>query len=462
MRLTETQRKAGYFWLPSREDAKIPGTLSITDGGEIELEVVGLFGDVKAALTGDGRVGRIIGLIEKDGLVTLDGCFYRRRNISFGSVAKSLVHADIAFIGVGYEADEEPTFNKFRFSVEGLDDWVGISGIKINYGSDMRSANISYDPLEEMSFDLESDLRIGLSFSWTLPGPSLTEAKITQRTYFELQSDRDRPVRDFIRYAHKFTNLLCFATDETVSIQEVIATSNGILRDHGNGNSYAEPIRVFYRSLPFSNDKPKIDRHSMLFRFNHIRDDAGRILRNWLDACHEVEPAMNLYFAARTGAHKYLNGKFLSLAQAIETYHRRTSPERLMDEGEYDSLVSALINNCPEDRKDWLQGRLQHGNEISLAARIKRIIEPFKDKFGTSSDRGRLVRAIVDTRNYFTHFDPSLKERAFTDGAKLWVLCIRLEAIIQLHFLQALGFTKDEIDSISSKGSRLQQKLTET
>lgn len=43
MRIREEFKKTGYFWLPSGPEKKIPGTLVISDGGEIELEVVGLF-----------------------------------------------------------------------------------------------------------------------------------------------------------------------------------------------------------------------------------------------------------------------------------------------------------------------------------------------------------------------------------------------------------------------------------
>lgn len=43
MRIDEEFVRTGYFWLPEKEDRKIPGTLNISDGGHIELEVVGLF-----------------------------------------------------------------------------------------------------------------------------------------------------------------------------------------------------------------------------------------------------------------------------------------------------------------------------------------------------------------------------------------------------------------------------------
>ena len=57
MRIKEELKKSGYFWLPENEDKKIPGNLSILDGGEIELEVVGLFDESIEALNGNDDLG---------------------------------------------------------------------------------------------------------------------------------------------------------------------------------------------------------------------------------------------------------------------------------------------------------------------------------------------------------------------------------------------------------------------
>ena len=46
MRIKEDFKKSGYFWLPSAPDKKFPGTLSISDGGIIDLEIVELFESV--------------------------------------------------------------------------------------------------------------------------------------------------------------------------------------------------------------------------------------------------------------------------------------------------------------------------------------------------------------------------------------------------------------------------------
>ena len=219
-------------------------------------------------------------------------------------------------------------------------------------------------------------------------------------------------------------------------------------------------ISLYYASLPYTKIEPKIDWHRMLFRFGQIREDAERIVNSWFDAYDEIEPALNLYFSTKTGAHKYLDGKFLALAQGLETYHRRTSNEKLMDEAVFKELTENLIKQCREENQDWLSGRLQHGNEVNLGRRIKSIIEPFKEFLGTSKERNKLIRTIVDTRNYLTHYEKSLDSVA-ASGRDLWLLCLKMEAIFQLHLLQVLGFTQAEVKSVFDNSHELQQKLKE-
>ena len=46
MRIKKEFKKSGYFWLPSAPNKKFPGTLSISDGGIIDLEIIELFESV--------------------------------------------------------------------------------------------------------------------------------------------------------------------------------------------------------------------------------------------------------------------------------------------------------------------------------------------------------------------------------------------------------------------------------
>ena len=88
------------------------------------------------------------------------------------------------------------------------------------------------------------------------------------------------------------------------------------------------------------------------------------------------------------------------------------------------------------------------------------IIEPYKSYVGNSNQRNKIIRGVVNTRNYLTHYSKELEEET-VKGADLWVLCQKMEAIFQLHLLQQLGFTKDEIQAILTSNHKLKQKFGE-
>ena len=241
--------------------------------------------------------------------------------------------------------------------------------------------------------------------------------------------------------------------NETVSMKTLSATSNEIKR-----NNIPQPIKIYYQSIPYTEKEPTKTRYDMLFSFRTIQDNAGQIFNNWINAYDFLSPALGLYFSTKMGAQKYLDGKFLALAQGLETYHRRTSNETLMDPEDFGTLVDTILEGCPENNRDWLKGRLVHGNEINLGKRLKKIVEPFKKHLGSSKDRGKLLRKIVDTRNYLTHYNEELKGAA-ANGKDLFNLCSKMELIFNLHFLKVVGFTDKEIEIVVETSQPLKAKM---
>lgn len=462
MRIKNPIDKAGYFWLPANPDKKLPGKLSILNGGKIELEIVGLFDESIAGLNkllnNVDELDRVIGHIEEYGYVTLDGCHYKNRNYAFGGISKSIIRSNQAIMRVAFDQDEPIMLNNFRFSIEGINEWVGISGISVTNDFKLKTTNINYTPPQDLIFKLDNGMQLTITYSWRVPfGNNPSEAKLTQKTYFKLTSEAEKPQSDFVSTAYKLTTLLCFAVDKTICINEVFASVNSIQQEIGEKK---KPLifEIFYQSLPWVKEIPKIETHKMLFRFPQIKGEAEDIINKWLLAYETINPALNLYFSSKTGDHKYLDSNFLALAQSLETYHRRTSDEKLMEESLFHELVESIVEKCPEKDRKWLIGRLFHGNEISLSKRIKRIIEPFKEYFGSSKERGKMIRSIVNTRNYLTHYNESLEEKA-ADGAELWAICQKMEAMFQLHILNILGFSKNEVSAIYENSENLRNKI---
>ena len=428
MRIKEEFKRSGNFWLPSVPDRVLPGTLSISDGGSIELEVSGLFSndEMEALLNDDWQsVERIVGHVEKDGLVTLDDCYYKTGTISLiGGRSKSLIHVNRAFTGVAYDEGTCPFFNTLTFSVEGIDDWVGISGIKVGLQPEEHTATISYQQPADVALNLNNGMQLLIIFDWTFRGSPITkEAGISQQIYFKLVSQEARELNDFVSIAYKITTFLCLAIDQTVSLDSMSATSDNLRQDDGKGSTRMIPINIYYSSRPYSKDEPKIYQHDMLFRFGQIQNDAEKIINNWIKAYERIDPAFNLYFLAKMGVQPSLEAKFLALAQGLEACHRR-----------------------------------KNGGKASFGDRIESIIEPFEDIIGDQTTREGLISRIVNTRNYLTHYDLSLESKAAKDEG-LWSLCLKMELFFQLHFLQLIGFSRGEIDSIMANYKQLRQKL---
>lgn len=87
-------------------------------------------------------------------------------------------------------------------------------------------------------------------------------------------------------------------------------------------------------------------------------------------------------------------------------------------------------------------------------------MEPYKSYVGNGKQRNKIIRGVVNTRNYLTHYSKELEEES-VKGTDLWVLCQKMEAIFQLHLLQQLGFTASETQEILASNYKLKQKFSE-
>ena len=160
----------------------------------------------------------------------------------------------------------------------------------------------------------------------------------------------------------------------------------------------------------------------MLFRFEEIRNDIEEVINNWVKSYEQYDSAFRLYFLAKVREQTYLEEKFLTLVQALEAYHQR--------------IVS---------------------KQVSLEDRITSIIKPFKDLIGIDENQQELIDSIVRTRHYLTHHNPSKKLKA-AKGVNLWPLCMKMELLLELHFLQLMGFSREKIDSVVANCAQLKRK----
>ena len=207
MRLSEPIEKRGFFWLPEDAENRAPGILRISETGKVILEVSDLYSSMFRSE--DWNLNRITGIIDND-LVTLDNCFFSKRSITSSGVSTATIHANRAFIGVNYDREEEVTLSKLTFSVEGLDEWLSISGIQVEQNWEDMTASVDFSFSEEIALNLPDGIELKFTFIPNVT-EAATEACITRKVYISLASQDLRPIEYFLTLVFKLHNFLCFA-----------------------------------------------------------------------------------------------------------------------------------------------------------------------------------------------------------------------------------------------------------
>ena len=469
MKLSEPIEESGFFWLPEESKRKLPGVLRISESGEATLEIISLSHPAES-LRNTHQLGvpylgelnrkfkRVVGMVKK-GYVTLEDCDYYNQNFQFSGFTTSTIHSHFVFSGVCYDAEKEITFSEIKFSVEGLDEWLGISGIQVdhNLGTEhWQEGSVDFAPPEEIIIRLTDDMKMIFGFEISVPtGASITEARISQKANIRLKSTKLRPLDDFLSLIIKLHQFFCFTIDKTISLKSVTGFSCEITSGEKNREV---PINIYYRSALYSEKTLKINQHDMLFFYRDIKDKIEEMLSNWLRKQELFKEAFNEYFAAKYGAYEYLEGEFLSLVRGIEVLHRKNSQDTEMPEEQFENLVSGILENTPKETHKWIKEKFKHANELTLQKRLKEMLNPFQRFYGNEKKRKSFISKVVKTRNYLTHFDRNLAGHA-AEGNDLWVLSMKLKALFRLHFLKMIGMDSTFIDNVVEKSRNLRQTL---
>ncbi len=468
MKIKEEIKKTGIFWFPPFPN-EVPGVLSISNDTGIVLEVAQPVSPENIAAIASQfnpnsePLDRVLGHIQEYGFVVLDGCQSKTDslNLNLGVLQTSrVIWADRVFTGFPQPQNEIPPFNTFKFSVEGIDEWVGLSGINVIgglYNHELLTTTILSKPPETISFNLINGMRLEIMFDmgW-ISSQSPIERGVTQKTYFKLVSEDPKELNEFLDVVRKIIGLLCFTINETVSLDSMSGTSNELIQKIADGSTRPATINIYDPSVFLLKNRPEIRADKMLFKFSDIQDSAEGMINKWIENYEEYKDAFNLYFLAQLKPVLSWSVKFMSLAQGLEAYHRTKSDEKYMEDDEFKVERKKVIKQFPKKDRNWFGAKLNYANQLTLRDRIKKLIAPFEKYIGGDREP-QLIDYIVDTRNYLTHHDPKLESKAAKDE-DLYNLGIKLELLFELHFLDLMGFSQVEIDSIVTNNPILQWK----
>ncbi|AUW96019.1 ApeA N-terminal domain 1-containing protein [Streptococcus pluranimalium] len=161
----------------------------------------------------------------------------------------------------------------------------------------------------------------------------------------------------------------------------------------------------------------------------------------WIYYYGKLQPILDLYFLMLDNQY-YLTSEtvFLNMVQALETFHARFITD---DVKEYIARSKSLVESL-HDYEGWLSflcdDRQQRERSIYLKSRLADLM--FADGQYLELDP-KYIQKIVDTRNYYTHYNLKKLGKSFTKS-ELPIVNYRLKILLEFHILKLVGF--DEIN----------------
>lgn len=446
MRLDQSFRLFGYWYLPGAEDKKLPGILTCDKNAKATLE---LFGSLEGTMLQIATTHeRIVGITENGHLVTLERCIYQNVQHHFPGMPRASLIISIAVFNIGFEKDEKITFDRLRIELEGLNEWLDVSGFNVSHDIGNSAVAVQYKPPSELKYKLSDGRAVAFLFQSLIPSVGhRTSLEISQKSVIEIAFNKSLELAEVTEFVYRLNNLFCFLIGNTVSLKKLNGYNKNITEEVLDATRDVE-ADIYYRSIPTSEKKASYHSYEMLLPFAIIKDSMGDLFEKWFAKYELLEPVFNLYFAVVTNAKVHIEIRFLYLVQGLESLHRRTSDKSVMPAEEFEQICKSLISSAEKEKVAWLKGKLRYANELSLRDRLSDLCKAAGDIFESASDK--LINKVVDTRNYLTHFDARLRGQA-AGGIELYWLSVKLEILLQMLIFRELELPANVQDQISQK-----------
>jgi hypothetical protein len=431
----------GLWWLPESPENKIAGNLTFSQEKGFLLDIIGALKPYENGLMSLSQHSIILGVTTGSKKITLQNCMQVGHSISIVETSKYI--ANIGFVGIHIDNEEDLLFDKIQARYTYLYDWVGISGIEREFfPEDRASHTLKYSAPE----DIEIQTHVG-NIRFTFIGN--TEGKwhihnFSESTWIALDANKEKTFDEIAKdFLFPFKALITLGTTNANFIEELYFFK----KDYSK-----YPIKVYYRqSFYHQKVKEKLFPNDMLFTLSDIYEGIESRINNWLNISEKIDSVLNLFLRYKVSTRMFQELKFLTISQAIETYHRRVKDNKILSEEDHQDKVEEILNNVSAEDKIWLKKILEHTNEPRLTDRIKGlliehkiILNPVIENLSDGNKkRNSFTSLAVRSRNFYTHYDKE-DELKPAKGENLFWLTEKLSILLQSCLLSELGVNAEE------------------
>lgn len=423
----------GTWCFPSEPRKLFPGNLKYKSDEGATLILYGFLegpNDIKEWLNTD----IILGITYSGPKITLIGCKQIKKKISLDYPFRITIAFNINYVIIGqhFRKIEDLKFNEIGVNFNNLDEWVNISGFNFEDNDDEIIIKYRAPKTKKVYIDPGWEISLGLKIS----GPSHSivqkEGKIEQEVNVIIKSKEPRLFEDCRGVIDIFQDLLSFAVMEPIFPLNI------------EGKNELGNVTILYKYSDIYLKNNMVYPDDMLFIFGDISENFEEIIKKWFENRIQAKISYDLYFGTLYNPKMYLHHTFLSIIQAIESFHREVYESYEMHPDEHKARITEILDVIPKYR-EWLEQKLNYSNEPSLRKRLTELYDKYSiilNKY--IKNEKKYVNKIISTRNDLIHPDSSHVNKAM-QGKELYNIIKYAKLLLEICFLNQMGFSIAEI-----------------
>lgn len=396
-----------------------------------------------------GKIPYICGTLFSGAKILLYDCFTGKEYTSVMQYAKQIIYAKYAFWGLSVNSIEEIKFNKAIFDFGDIIAWSELCNYKWEFAENGGS-NLIWNRKEPVKFKLNENLEVMFSPSQGNTGGDMFKKEIKANQHISIEFTYNNPVtwELIMEDALDMQYLIGLGINQKVEIDSAQYCHSSIYvelpEEDGISEKVYSPVDMVLgtgKIEPTQDTNP----YNYLYTLSDIKE--SNIFIRWQENYSMLKPVLDLYFTAFSHTAGTPEMLFLNITQALETYHARF----IIDDAKaYSARVDNLFDSSGNTGrwKSFLldEGQKKNTYKIYLKSRLADLVFadgvlPFLPNRYSPVE---YVRKVVDTRNYYTHYNPAKLDRAFTK-AELPFINAHLLALLEYHLLILMGFNADEV-----------------
>jgi hypothetical protein len=430
----------GFWFLPG-SDVKLRGSLDFSPANGIRLNLEGTFGDRVSA-----RRPVIFGSTWSGSAVTLARCFVDRSEHSSGGYQTDRYYATFVLVGAHLPEPETAPFAVYRVRLWNLEEFVGQNGLSLRWENDAVQAT-GTKPVPSVAqcqgFRVETHHEIRSSESEPF------SKAIEQRTYLNVTCQPALSFIDFVngplRSIHTLVEL---AVDGAVPLTTLLAFPTTVtwpVRTEAGWEIPDETEILFHQRCPLP---PRERRHSgeLAFTVAGLGDEWENCLQRWHRANTTFRLTFDHYFSLSRTVGMADEHRFVSIVQALESYHRRAFPDAVREpQRDFKERKRRLAKSVEAGDRRWLLEALQYSNEARLRDRMRALWrmmpEVARKRLGAEDD---FAARVTHTRNWLTHGGPP-RGAAVKSGTQMTDLTLQLALVLRVIFILELGLDAEQV-----------------